>query len=115
MTQSFSVNENNDIFIGRNGNLAIARDLEAVLQICAQVAKAQRGEMVFRVTDGIPNFQTIWNGKPNIAQFNAALRKAILSVPDVTNIKELTTAIQNNVLRYRITIETIYGEGLVNG
>ncbi len=115
MTKTFSVNENNDIFIGNDGNLSISAGLQAVLFVCANAAKAQLGEMVLQVEQGIPNFQTIWSGSPNVAQFEAALRTTLLNVADVTEVSNLSIAISNNVLSYTTTINTIYGNGIING
>lgn len=116
MAQTFAVNSNNDLYLDRNGNLAIVRDLQAVLQDCEHAAKAQLGEMIFAADEGIPNFQTIWNGgNPNIAQFEAALRQNVGAVVGVTSIRNIDILIQNNTLTYTMTIVTIYGAGVISG
>lgn len=113
MVRSLAVNSNNDIYVGKDGNLAIAYDIEATLFACAQAAKAQFGEMVLAVNQGIPNFQTVWVGAPNIPQFEAYLRAAILAVSGVVRIINLTTTIANNVLSYRIVILTNFGQAIL--
>lgn len=115
MTQVFAVDNNNDLFIQNNGQLAINRNLEAVLQACEHIAKAQLLEMVLNTERGVPNFETVWNGSPNIAQFEAYLRRNLLTVPDVIEIVSLDTTVQNNVLSYLAEIRTIYGTGVLNG
>lgn len=115
MTKTFSVDNNNDLFIDSNGNLAISIDEDAVLLSCQHIAKAQRGEMIYQITRGIPNFQTIWNGKPNLLQFDGALRQALLSVDGVTQIISLNLSITNDVLNYTVVIQTIYGVSTLNG
>lgn len=115
MTQVFSVDSNNDLFIKENGTLAINTQLQAVLQACEHVAKSQLFEMVLDQERGVPNFETIWNGSPNIAQFEAFLRRNILTVPDVIEIVSLETNVQNNVLRYVAEIRTTFGTGVLNG
>jgi hypothetical protein len=112
--RSFETNVNNDIFI-RNGQLAIATDLSAVLKTCQQVAKAQLGEMVLAQDRGVPNFETVWTSRANIVQFEAFLRRVILSVEGVTGIRSLETIAQGDVLSYVAEIETIYGSGQING
>ena len=115
MTQTFSVNEFNDIYIGEDGNLSLSFGLRAVEQACEQAAKTQLGEMIYQTNQGIPNFQTIWSGgNPNIAQFDAALRVAILAVNGVTGIQSLNISASNNTLSYTAQINTIYGPGTLN-
>lgn len=113
MTVTFGVNEQNDIFINSSGNLDIQTGIEATAQACAQISKAQLGEIIYAAQEGIPNFQTIWNGVSNIVQWEAALRAALLSIEGVQNILNLTTSLQNNVLSYTAEILTIYGTTIV--
>lgn len=115
MPLTLAVNENNDIYLDANGNLALATGIDAVLILCARAAKAQLGEMVLNTDQGMPNFQTIWNGSPNVAQFEAALRRTLLQVVDVLGVTGIDVALTNNVLRYTATIITAYGEGVING
>lgn len=115
MTQTLAVNDFNDIYIGRDGNLVIAYDLDAVLQACSQVAKSLLGEMVLAIDQGIPYFQTVWVGVPNLQQFESALRRAFLGVTGVVEVVSLVTSLTGDVLQYTAEIRTIYGSGVVNG
>jgi len=115
MAITFAVDDNNDLYIGDDGRLVLVRGLQAVLQACAQAAKTLLGEMILQTNKGLPNFETIWNGTPNIPQWEAALRKTILAVVDVTGISRLTTSVTNNTLSYAIEIQTVYGIGEING
>ncbi len=115
MAQTFAVNENNDLYLGPDGNIAMARDLQAVIFDCRSIAKAQLGEMIYATDQGIPNFETVWNGVPNLQQFEAALRANILSVPGVIGVDSVVVTQENNTLSYTISIVTIYGTGVVNG
>jgi len=115
MTRVFTVDVNNDLVIAGNGSLAISRDLEAVLQACEHAAKAQLAEMVLAVDQGVPNFQTVWNGAPNVLQFESYLRRQLLQVVGVVEVVELSAVISNNVLTYTVTIQTVFGQGVLNG
>lgn len=115
MTKVFKVDSNNDLVIAGDGNLAISTGLAATLQACEHAAKAQLSEMVLAVDQGVPNFQTIWNGSPNVTQFEAYLRRQLLAVVGVTDVVTLDTNVSNNVLSYTATISTIYGQGVING
>lgn len=110
-----SADSNNDIYIGPDGNLATATELQAVIQAAEQAVKTQLGEMIFAVDQGLPNFSAIWNGAPNTAQFEAYLRQTLLAVEHVIGIQEVSITVANNVLSYTATIETDYGQGALNG
>lgn len=115
MTQIFAVDKSNDLFINNDGHMAINRQLDAVIQACEHVAKAQLLEMVLNQERGVPNFETIWNGSPNVIQFEAYLRRNLLSVKDVLEITALDITVRDNVLLYTAEIRTIYGTGVING
>lgn len=127
MSQTLSANVNNDIpgvsendiYLDSRGNISISRDLQAVLQECAQVAKTRLGELVFNVDLGIPFFDTVWDGIPNIPQYTAALRSSILNVDGVIEIISLLAAPptdeNKDILNYTAIIRTIYGTGSING
>ena len=100
-------------------------DLQAVLQGCAQVAQTLLGEMIYNVNQGIPYFQVVWVGVPNIQQFLAALRTAWLTtVPNVVEVVSLITSQVNNpsvqsqtadILTYSAIIRTAFGSGALSG
>ena len=128
MTQTLSANVNNnpllgsdnDIYLDEQGNISMSFDLQAVLQECSQVAKTLLGEMIFNTDLGIPYFQTVWIGVPNIAQFTAALRQSFLNVDGVLEVVSLLTSqgggsSPSDTLTYTAIIRTIYGTGAVNG
>lgn len=117
MVQTFAGNENNDIYIGDDGNLAVLHNEEAVLDACATAVKAQKGEMIYKINSGMPNFQTIWSGHPNLLQFQAALRTVLLAVSGVVDIVSVESSIENNELSYSVKIQTIYSNQVrtING
>lgn len=121
MAQTFSVRNDaehedyNDLYLDSYGNIAIAVDQEAVLQDCAHAAKTILGEMVLQTNIGIPNFQTAWAGVPNILQYEAAVRVAILNVPGVLEIVSFRATFSANILNYVTVIRTVYGEGQISG
>ena len=106
---TFAVNSANDIYLDALGNLAFAFDLTAITQECQQAAKTLLGEMVYNTNQGIPYFQTLWIGVPNVQQFTAALRRAFLAVGGVLEVVSLITSQTNNTLSYTAVIRTIYG------
>jgi len=115
MTRTLAVDPNNDLYLGGDGSLAIVTDLQATLQAAQQAAQTQLGEMEYAVDQGLPNFAVVWNGAPNISQFDAALRRALLGVAHVTGVRDLTITRAGNTLSYEVTIVTDYGPGVLNG
>lgn len=115
MTRTLSSDSNNDLYIGADGSLAVASGLSAVLQVCAQVAKTQLGEMVYAVDQGLPNFAAVWNGAPNLGQFESYLRRNLEAVPDVVRVDSVTIDAEGDALVYQATIVTTYGPGAING
>ena len=115
MTKTLAVDSNNDIYVGSDGNLAIAENIDATMQNAAQAVKAQLGEMILAIDQGMPNFQTIWNGAPNVPQFEGYLRATILAVENVLEIQDLTIVSLNGTLQYQAQILTSYGSMVLNG
>lgn len=115
MGRVLSVDSTNDIYIGPDGSLALSDGVQATLQAAQQAAQTQLGEMIYAVDQGLPNFDVVWNGAPNLSQFDAYLRRAILAVDGVTAINQLEVAKAANKLTYRAVIATIYGSGVING
>lgn len=113
MFSTFAVNENNDLYLDQYGNLAIATGIMAIMQGCAQAAKTLLGEMVFNINQGLPYFEQVWVGVPNIQQWTAALRSAFFTVPGVIEVVSLITSQDNNTLTYTAVIRTSVGTGTV--
>lgn len=120
-TLSTNVNNNipevafNDLYLNSDGNISVSYDLQAVLEGCAQAAQTLLDELIFNINQGIPYFQTLWIGVPNIQQFNAALRTAFLNVPNVIEVISLITSQVDNQLNYSAVIQTAYGPSGVTG
>lgn len=114
MTKTFGIDANNDLVIsGRS--MVVLSDLDAILQICAQCAKAILGEMVFNTEGGMPYFETVWVGGPSSAAFEAAFRLRIPQIDGVTEIQELTTGQVGDSMQYSATIVTVFGTGAISG
>ena len=79
MAQCLAINSNNDIYRGSNGNIVLLSGQSAVQTACATATKAQLGEMVYATTTGMPTFQAVWIGTPNINIYLNYLRQTILN------------------------------------
>lgn len=112
---TFNTDSNNDIFLNTSGRIDIASDIIAVLKVCEQTAKTMRGELVLQGDIGMPNFQLIWSGSPNLTQYEAALRNTLSNTNGVSEVTDMDIFAENNTLKYNATIKTIYGEAALNG
>ena len=115
MTQTLSVDSNNDLFLGPAGNISISYDVQAVLENCAHAVKVRLGEVVLNTEQGVSYFETGWNGVPNQIQFESSARAAIMRVEGVIDIVSFRMSIADSVLSYVAVIRTIYGQGEING
>lgn len=110
MIRTFGTNEQNDIYIGSDGNLAVLTGINAVAGACETATKAQLGEMIYATTQGMPALQVILGvGVPNYPIYETALRNTILGVQDVSGIEGIQLQPTGNELDYTVTINTIYG------
>lgn len=109
-TLSIALNGDHSIHLDAAGNLALARNLDACLQDCKTAMLAQRAEMIYAMDEGIPYRQTSWD-QYRPAQFEAAARATILSVPGVVRINSFTFGFADNELSYAVTIVTDWGTG----
>ena len=105
---SLAANENNDIFLDADNNIAQVTGIRAVAQNCATAMKAQFGEMIYAADKGLPTLQTVWDDFDG-ERFEAASRATLGEVPGVVFIRSFEYAQVGDVLTYSATIETIYG------
>lgn len=117
MIKTFSVNSDNDIYIGNDGNLSISEDLQAIIYVCENKAKTRLGEMIFEIKSGIPYFETVFSEPKNLEKFKFALRTALENTTGVLKVVEISLeeSPDKNILNYTATIVTQFGQGIVNG
>lgn len=112
---SFRTDDNNDFVTLPNGNLAMVTDRAAVAQEAQHFAATVRGEMIHAVDEGIPFLRDVFSKQPNLAQFEASLRRRLLSTPNVAGIVSLVTQIEGESLKYTAALQTTYGTVTING
>ena len=71
--------------------------------------------MIHAYDEGIPFLREAFSKQPNMAQFEASLRRRLLDTPDVTSIVSLVTQIEGESLKYTATLQTTYGTVTING
>lgn len=112
---TFQTDDDNDFVTLTNGNLAIVSDRQAVAQEAKHFAATARAEMIHAYDEGIPFLREAFSKQPNLAQFEASLRRRLLDTPDVTSIVSLDTQIEGETLKYTATLQTTYGTVTING
>ncbi len=115
MTQTFAINDQNDIYLGNNGNLVIFSGLPAVTQACQTATQAQLGEMVLETGKGIPNFQAVWVGTPNYALWSSYVLATLNAIDGVNEVTSLQVKTANNMLTYIAVIASEYGPAEIIG
>lgn len=116
MVKTLALNENNDIYLGPDGNIVMSEGIVAVEYACQNAVQTLLGEMIYSSNQGVPYNETVFQvGSPILPQFDAGLRVAILSVPGVVGIKSLSVQIDADTLVYSAVIVTEFGEGNLNG
>lgn len=113
--RTVSTNEDNDLYLGEDGNLAMAFDIQAVRETTVHYAATSREEMIHAFDEGVPFFQTAFARDASLPQFEAAERRRILSTPGVRAILSFETIQDGDVLRYTALIESDYGQVEING
>ena len=115
MVQTIAVDVNNDLYLNEAGNIAFSYNLQAVLELCEHAMKTRLGECVLNTDEGLPYFEVVFNGVPNLLQFEGAAREALIQIEGVTEIVDFVMTLVDNTLQYTATIKTIYGQGAISG
>lgn len=110
MVLTLGGNENNDIYIGSDGQLVMLEGVDAIADACSTATRAQLNEMIYATQSGIPNFQVLWVGSPDYQLWKAAIIATLESVEGVVQVNSLNITINNNKASYVAQIITIYSQ-----
>jgi hypothetical protein len=114
MSTIFRIDSNNGFRLD-GGMISRASGIEAVAINCQHEVQTILGEDPFRKEKGMPNFRTVWNGTPDILQFEFFLRKTLLAVQGVDRVSNFKAEVVENILTYSINIETSFGSEIISG
>ena len=112
---TLATNENNDIYQNELGNIETSNDITAVLTTAKSAVQTVLGEMIYKKSDGVPYFETLWNGSPNFQQIESSIRTSVLRVSGVNNINSYDYTSKDNIFSYNIEIETDFGAETLEG
>ena len=112
-----ALDDNHDIYLDNQGNIALVKDIEAVKTAVDCATKTKYDEIVLDTRSGIPFFETIFTAHPDIELWKSYMKEAILRIPKVLGITAFKTYIdyQKSLLKYAVVINTEYGEAEING
>lgn len=113
--RSFDIDENNDLYRGADGNISMVFNVDAASTVSRNFAQTIRGEMIYDVQSGVPFWPTAFGANPNLNQFEAALRRRLLQVPNIFEVASIEFSQNNDVLSYSANIRTIFGVAQING
>lgn len=113
--KSFLLDEDNDLTLDKTGNLALVSGIEATAQTSRNFAASRTGEMIHNADQGIPFFLTSFDRFPNLAQFEAALRRRLLQVETVQAVAALDVQYEDGAVSYTATLQTDDGAVTING
>ncbi|WP_418187324.1 hypothetical protein ACNSOP_09225 [Aliarcobacter lanthieri] len=112
---TLKLDDTGDLCLCKKNNLAIYRDLNAVIQTCENYVKATLNEMILNYNNGVPYFQTVFNTNVNIPLFEDSIKNRLLEVDGVEKVLSVKAEVNNETLSYIAYIQTIYGNGVING
>lgn len=113
--KTFATGKQNDLVIDGTGALSIVSDLAAVEEVCRGRMETRLNEMIFQFDEGVPFSQTTWMGTPNLQAFEASSRQILQDIENVVQVSSFTTRMNGTVLSYDATIETVFGQVIING
>ncbi len=111
---SFARDSNNDLFLNSKNDISMNTGLDACLQACESAVSTILGEKIYNQNDGIPAFNIIWNGVPNLAQARIAIIDTIQKVDNVIEVSNFDFVATDNEFKYTATIKTTFGLGNIN-
>ena len=107
--RSFKRDKNYDLTTNSLNDIQLAEDLQSCIEACESASMTMINEQIYNINEGLPNFKAIWNGKPNIRQFEVGLRRQLLLVPNVLEVVKFDGVIQDGKLIYNVTIKSNFG------
>lgn len=113
--RTFLLDENNDLTLDKTGNLAMTSGIEATAQTSRNFAATRSGEMIHDMDLGVPFFMTSFDRFPNLAQFEAALRRRLIEIETVQAVTALDVQYTDGAVKYTATLQTSDGAVTING
>lgn len=112
---TIGINDNNDIYLDAQGNLAAKKDLDAMGDILINKSQTNRGELQYDSEKGIDFFNTIF-GEPCYPDlFQNQLTAELENTEAVQQVSGFNAEIKSGVYAYTVNIMTDYGQAALQG
>lgn len=112
---TIGINDNNDIYLDAEGNLAVKKDLDAMGDIFINKAETNRGELIYDDEKGIDFFNTIFSSPCYPDLFQTQLMSELENTEETQGVTGFTFETSGGVYGYRAKIQTSYGQVTLNG
>jgi hypothetical protein len=93
-----------DLCLDANGNIAMASEPYAIAQDVASAVRLFSGELWYDTTQGIPYLENILGQRPPLQYIKAQIEKAALTVPNVVSARCLFATFADRKLTGQIQI-----------
>lgn len=113
--KTIAINQNNDIYLDSNNNLALKKDLNAMGDILINKSQTNMGELLFNNQKGIDFFNTVFSSPAYPDLFQHQLLNQFEDTQAVEEIIDFRAQIKNNIYSYKANIQTEFGEVILNG
>ena len=113
--KTIATNDNNDIYLGPDGNLAMATDLQACVQSCEHASQTLLKELPYAQSRGIAFFDNGLSASPKLGLYEVQLRNILLTVPNVQKVLYVGFKMDGTELSYEAQIQTSFGVETVHG
>lgn len=93
-----------DLVLDAKGDIAMASNPYSEAQDVASAVKLFLGEAYYDVAQGIPYFQNVFGGRPNLQFIKAQIEKAALSVPGIAKASCSFVSFSNRQLTGQVLV-----------
>lgn len=107
--KTIDINDKGNIYY-KNGLLAVAEGQRAIEVLVIRAVKTQLNEMEFNADAGVNYKGFVLGVEFKAASFQAAVIKAVKSVPYVKTVNSFLMAKVGSVLHYNVVYTTDYGD-----
>lgn len=112
---TLELDQDNDLQLNATGTFTMLGGVQAVAQTTRNYAATRRAEMIHEMDLGIPFGLTAFDRAPNLAQFDAALRRRLLEAPEVVRVVSVDVRVSGDILKYSAIIDTTDGAIQIDG
>ena len=103
----------NDLYIDDFGNLAVASNNVATLNVAKNVSQLRTGELQYNQQRGIPYLELIFSDVIDIDLWKYYLTQYLLEMNDITAVNIGNISVDGGKLKYEARITTTRGDELI--